>query len=102
MNTFRCSPTLLAKMFLAMAFFAVAFLLPGGAQASDQCKRMVVSGNPEYPPYLWRDPDDDTHLIGAAADLMQIVAKELGIAIEVRYVGPWGRVQEETSSGTSI
>lgn len=99
MKTFRCSPTLLAKMSLAVALFALATLLPGIASASDQCKRMIVSGNPEYPPYLWRDPDDDTHLIGAAADLMQMVAKDLGITIEVRYVGPWARVQEETKLG---
>jgi polar amino acid transport system substrate-binding protein len=69
------------------------------ADAAEACKHMVVSGNPEYPPFLWHDPDDNTHLIGANADLMQMVAKELGITIEIDYVGPWGRVQEETKLG---
>ncbi len=69
------------------------------AAATDACKHMVVSGNPEYPPYLWRDPDDDSRLIGANADLMQIAAKELGITIDVKYMGPWARVQEETRLG---
>ncbi|MBI3285830.1 MAG: transporter substrate-binding domain-containing protein [Burkholderiales bacterium] len=60
---------------------------------------MLATGNPEYPPYLWRDPDDESRLIGANADLMQLLAKELGLAIEVKYVGPWGRVQEEAKLG---
>ncbi|HEY8023099.1 MAG TPA: transporter substrate-binding domain-containing protein [Burkholderiaceae bacterium] len=69
------------------------------AGAAETCKHLVVSGNPEYPPYLWRDPDDDTRLIGANADLMQIAAKELGVTIDVKYMGPWARVQEETKLG---
>jgi len=99
MNTFRCKRLAVAKMLLALMLDSMACLLSVHANAADQCKHMVVSGNPEYPPYLWRDPEDDTHLIGASADLMQMVAKELGITIEVRYVGPWARVQEETKLG---
>ncbi len=87
---------------LVTLLFGLAYLLPGLAGAAgplEACKHLVVSGNPEYPPYLWRDPDDDTHLIGANADLMQLAAKEIGITIEVKYVGNWARVQEETRLG---
>lgn len=63
------------------------------------CKALVATGNPEYPPYLWRDPQDDTRLIGANADLMQLLAKEINLPIEVRYAGPWARVQEEARGG---
>ncbi|OWQ93718.1 hypothetical protein CDN99_04505 [Roseateles aquatilis] len=63
------------------------------------CPLLVASGNPQYPPYLWRDPADDQKLVGANADLMQWLAAELGIPIETRYVGPWGRVQEEMRAG---
>jgi len=67
--------------------------------AEEACKKLIATGNPEYPPFLWRDPDDETHLIGANADLMQLLSKELGIPVEVKYIGPWGRVQEEARLG---
>jgi polar amino acid transport system substrate-binding protein len=38
-------------------------------------------------------------LVGANADLVQLVAKEVGLPIEVRYVGTWARVQEEARLG---
>lgn len=70
-----------------------------GAHADEACKKLIATGNPEYPPFLWRDPDDETHLIGANAELMQWLSKELGIPVEVKYIGPWGRVQEEARQG---
>jgi polar amino acid transport system substrate-binding protein len=66
---------------------------------AEECKLLVASGNPEYPPYLWRDPKDDSHMIGADAELMGLLSKEIGIPIEVRYIGSWARVQEEMKSG---
>jgi len=69
------------------------------AWAQGACKRLVATGNPEYPPYLWRDAADETHLAGANASLMQLVAQEIGIPIEVRYAGSWARVQEEARLG---
>ncbi|MBC3929897.1 MULTISPECIES: ABC transporter substrate-binding protein [unclassified Undibacterium] len=70
------------------------------AAATDEvCKKLIATGNPEYPPFLWRDPDDESHLIGANADLMQSLSKEIGIPVEVKYIGPWGRVQEEAKLG---
>jgi polar amino acid transport system substrate-binding protein len=69
------------------------------ASAQQACAVLLASGNPQYPPYLWRDPSDEDRLIGANADLMQLLAKEIGVPIEIRYVGPWGRVQEEAKAG---
>lgn len=63
------------------------------------CAQLVASGNPEYPPFLWRDPQDDNRLLGANAELMQWLGREIGIPIEVRYVGSWARVQEEVRHG---
>lgn len=66
---------------------------------AETCKQLLVSGNPEYPPYLWRDPTDETRLIGANAELMRMLSAEIGIPIEVRHIGSWARVQEEMKSG---
>ncbi|MEJ6000977.1 substrate-binding periplasmic protein [Paucibacter soli] len=84
---------------LALAAAAALAQAPVAAQAIENCKVLQASGNPQYPPYLWRDPEDEGRLIGANTELMQWLAKEIAIPIEVRYVGPWGRVQEETRAG---
>lgn len=73
---------------------------PVFAQTSAACQQIVASGNPQYPPYLWPDPADDTQLVGAAAEMAQWLARELGVPIKVRHVGPWGRVQQEVRAGT--
>ncbi len=84
-----------------MAVFSLLPVFPAAASAADDsaCKHLIATGNPEYPPYLWRDPDNESKLIGANADLMQLLAKEIGITIEVKYAGPWARVQEEVKLG---
>ncbi len=77
---------------------AAAGFLPSAAQAQ-ACQRLVASGNPQYPPYLWRNPADPDFLIGANHELIQWLSREIGIPIELRYVGPWSRVQEEARAG---
>lgn len=74
-----------------------ALLAAPAAQA--QCTRLVASGNPQYPPYLWRNPSDPDLLMGANHELMQWLSRELGLPIELRFVGPWSRVQEEARAG---
>ncbi|WP_412462105.1 substrate-binding periplasmic protein [Pseudomonas sp. SC11] len=75
------------------------FALPGLSCAADDCSRLTATGNPEYPPYLWRDPQDPQRLIGANADLLQHLASELGLEVQITYAGPWGRAQEEVRLG---
>lgn len=72
--------------------------LPAQAQSSS-CRSLVASGNPQYPPYLWRDPDNDSRLVGANAELMDWLANEIGLPIELRHIGNWARVQEEMRAG---
>ncbi|WP_312936276.1 substrate-binding periplasmic protein [Pseudomonas sp.] len=69
------------------------------AQAQEDCTQLTLTGNPEYPPYLWRDPDDPSRLIGANADLVDYLANQLGLTLQVRYAGPWPRAQEEVRLG---
>lgn len=84
---------------LRHALLAVACLTGLDGLQAQTCTQLVASGNPEYPPYLWRDAQDDTHLLGANTELMQWLGREIGIPIEVRYVGSWARVQEEVRHG---
>lgn len=83
----------------ALCWLPVLMVSPAAAQGASACTRLIASGNPQYPPYLWRNPDDPEQLIGANQELMQWLSKEIGVPIEVRYVGPWSRVQEEARAG---
>ncbi|OKH87631.1 hypothetical protein LF95_12785 [Thalassospira sp. TSL5-1] len=72
--------------------------VPARAHA-DECSTLLVSGNPDYPPYLWPDPANPAELIGANAEFIKMVGREIGVKMQVRHEGPWGRVQEEVRRG---
>ncbi|MFC6336305.1 transporter substrate-binding domain-containing protein [Pseudomonas sp. CCM 7891] len=74
-------------------------LLPALSLAAGKCERLVVTGSPDAPPYLWRDPQDPTHLIGASADLLQQVGKDLGLKIDLLYGGKRSLALDEVRSG---
>ncbi|MEN5300839.1 transporter substrate-binding domain-containing protein [Pseudomonas sp. TWI628] len=86
----RCRSLLLSLFML---------LLPELALAEPLCGQLTATGNPEYPPYLWRDPNHPEQLIGANADLLEEVGKALGLEVKVVYGGPWSRAQEEVRTG---
>lgn len=85
-------------LWVASALWCV--LVPLQSAFAQGCQKLVATGNPEYSPYLWQDPEDENKLVGANADLMQLLAKEIGIPIEVKYLGPWSRVQELARAGS--
>ncbi|WXL24223.1 transporter substrate-binding domain-containing protein [Ectopseudomonas mendocina] len=82
-----------------VAVFCGLLLAPVAASAAGKCERLIATGNPEYPPYLWRDPQNPQQLIGANADLLKYVGNELGVKIDVLYTGPWSRAQDEVRTG---
>ncbi|MGE8151097.1 substrate-binding periplasmic protein [Pseudomonas vancouverensis] len=74
-------------------------LLPALSFAAGKCERLVVTGSPDAPPYLWQDPQNPKHLIGASADLLQQVAGELGLKVELLYAGKRSQALDEVLSG---
>ena len=74
-------------------------LLPLLSEAAGKCERLIVTGSPDAPPYLWRDPADPAHLIGTSADLIQQAGQELGIKVEVLYGGKRAQAQDEVRAG---
>ncbi|MFL8988936.1 transporter substrate-binding domain-containing protein [Pseudomonas sp. QLc11A] len=74
-------------------------LLPALSFAAGKCERLVVTGSPDAPPYLWQDPQNPKHLIGANADLLQQVAGELGLKVELLYAGKRAQALDEVRSG---
>jgi polar amino acid transport system substrate-binding protein len=73
--------------------------LPALATAAGKCERLVATGSPDAPPYLWQDPQNPKYLIGASAELLQQVAGQLGIKVQVLYAGKRAQALEEVRSG---
>lgn len=67
-------------------------------QERHACTSIVATGNPEYPPFLWR-AEQGNELHGALANLMTKLSERIDIPIETVYVGPWSRSQQEVRSG---
>ncbi|WP_300730044.1 ABC transporter substrate-binding protein [Pseudomonas sp.] len=84
---------LISRLLLGVAF------VPMLSEAGGKCERLIVTGSPDAPPYLWRDPADPAHLIGVSADLVKQAAQALGITVEVLYSGKRSQAQEEVRSG---
>ena len=73
--------------------------LPASLLAAGKCERLVATGNPQSPPYLWRDPLHADLLQGASADLLQHLGRELGVEIAVLDSGSWTAAQDEVRNG---
>lgn len=84
------------RVMVGVGWMAAALAAHASAQT---CTRLLATGNPEYPPYLWREAADSARMLGANAALMELLSKEIGVPIEVRYAGTWARVQEEARQG---
>ena len=83
----------MSRLLVGLAF------LPLLSEAAGKCERLIVTGSPDAPPYLWRDPADPAHLIGVSADLIQQAGQELGIKVEVLYGGKRAQAQDEVRTG---
>ncbi|NVZ70040.1 substrate-binding periplasmic protein [Pseudomonas costantinii] len=81
------------------ALLGLTLLLPTLSLAAGKCDRLVITGSPDAPPLLWRDPQDPTHLIGAIADVLQQVGKDLGLKVDLLYGGKRSLALDEVRSG---
>ena len=61
-----------------------------------QCKKIIVSADPAYPPLHWFD---GTQLQGASIEIARRVLEELQIPFEVRYSGPFPRLIKLAQQG---
>jgi len=68
-------------------------------QSEGMCDTLVVSGNPEYPPLLWRPADNPSTLVGAVPALLREIVEPLGIDVEVKDLGSWARVLHQARTG---
>lgn len=76
----------------------IAILFEGSSHATD-CRKVIITSDPDYPPISWRNPENPETIIGVAIELAIMAFKEIGIKAESKYVGPWERVQHNAESG---
>lgn len=81
---------------LALALLGALAAVAVAGPAAAQCKRVVFSANPDYPPYHWAEGD---HIAGASVALTGRILDELGVPWEARFVGPWLRVLKSAEYG---
>lgn len=85
------------RLLVALGF--VVATGPAHARDGASCDTLVASGNPEYPPLLWQAGDQSQPLKGALAELLREIVEPLGVALEVRDLGSWARVQRTARLG---
>jgi ABC-type amino acid transport substrate-binding protein len=82
------------------ALIAGLLMLPSMAViAAGNCDRLIVTGSPDAPPYLWRDPQDPRHLMGANADMLKEAATQMGVKVEFLFGGKRSQALEEVRTG---
>ncbi|MDP3845406.1 MAG: transporter substrate-binding domain-containing protein [Pseudomonas sp.] len=85
----------LAAWLLSLACWPLAVL------AATPCERLVATADTQAPPYLWQDPAHPRQLLGANADLLKHLSRELGVQIKLLDSGSWAAAQQEVRSGRS-
>ena len=76
-----------------IAFGLVASM---SAHAQVACTKVVVTADPEFPPYAWYDGQA---LRGASVDVVVAVLQAIKLPHELRFVGPFVRVLQSARTG---
>lgn len=82
-------PAARTAVFLAVAVAVLAAIGASPGVAAEPCERLVISGDPEYPPLVWFDGQT---MRGTTIEIAAAVARRLDLPYDVRYVGPFPRV----------
>ncbi|MBI1892224.1 MAG: transporter substrate-binding domain-containing protein [Burkholderiales bacterium] len=86
----RCVP-LLGLLLVTLAFMPFA-------HAGDvrECKRVILTGDPDYPPFSW---SDNKTLRGSAIEIAALALTRIHVPYEIRYVGTFPNVLEGAKAG---
>ncbi len=76
---------------LCLFFFFAVFLNHVDGEES-----LIISGHPDYPPIMWQKGQT---IVGVGPELAEKIFSILGINIDIRFSGPWKRVQETARAG---
>jgi polar amino acid transport system substrate-binding protein len=72
--------------------------LPISADAQkSQGDTVIACGHPDYPPWNWRKGNK---IVGACAEVTEMLFETLGIKVDNKFSGPWKRCQSAVEQGT--
>ncbi len=74
----------------------LAWQAPAQVAPPVPCQRVVVSVDPEFPPFGWYDGKS---LRGASIDIVSAALRQIKLPFEVRYSGPFLRLLEAARNG---
>ena len=82
-----------------LAMLAGIFCAPASAQsAQTSCPRVVMVGHPDYPPFSWAV---GKRLIGMGPSLMETLAADAGVELELRYTESWSAALQMVMRGNA-
>lgn len=91
------------QQIFSVLVLVIIFCLVGAVFTSIVCaqensikKKLIASGHPTYPPVMWRENDK---IIGAGAEIVNIILTQIEIPFEIKYTGDWARVQKNAKDG---
>ena len=82
------------------AFAAGALLGAAGSMSAENvCERVVVTGNPDYPPIIWAPEQGEQALTGVAVEMLQSALAASDIKVEVLNMGSRAKALAAVESG---
>ncbi|MEK9844003.1 transporter substrate-binding domain-containing protein [Thalassospira sp.] len=86
---------------MLIAIWATMLLWAPDLYASDNrlrksCHQLIVSGHIDYPPFNYTEHET---FRGASIDLIRLIARKIGVRVEIRNVGPWIRAVKNLTDG---
>jgi polar amino acid transport system substrate-binding protein len=82
-------PALIVTGIAALSFGFVA-------AAEADCRALVITGHPSYPPVAWAAQGK---IVGAAPDFLSAIAANLGVTVVAKDFGSWEGAQEAVRGG---
>ena len=82
---------------LSVLITVFLFLFTGSALAAD-CEKLIVTGHPSYPPVAWKEGN---RIVGASLKMVEMIAQDLGLKVESKFMGSWEDAQEAIRKGTA-
>ncbi|CAN5486486.1 transporter substrate-binding domain-containing protein [soil metagenome] len=76
--------------------FLLACACCAHAAAVDACKQVILTGDPEYPPFSWHD---GKAFHGSAIEIASLALERIHMPYQIRYVGRFPQVLEQAKLG---
>lgn len=84
------------KRSLCLSLVFAAMFSAYTAHAEETCTKIIMTGHPDYPAMAFREGD---RIDGAAAALVEAIAKDLKVPLESKYMGTWSEAIAATREG---